>query len=408
MVQYGGTFTQSGGSTSGNPVQLDNVALDPSLDGGTGVGSGSFALFGGSNTLTGNVPATDTLSVDGYTLPGYSNVTGVLTASGSLTNAGTIILTEAVGAPGGILGAGASLDDSSGTITNTGTISSVAAVGDDGWGRSINASVVNEGTLDLAETVSFGLSGATVVQDSGSTIVDAAVDASTEGGLTVDGGTVSGTGTLTGALVNEGGTVSPGLAPTVGTLSVDGPYTQGASGVLETVIDGTGSGAYSQLSLTGNATLAGTLAVEPSAAFTAAAESGNTMPVFAYGGTRTGSFAQAGVAPLNTVAPSIGGTVAVGQTLTCSTGSFTDSPTVYTYQWNRNGAAIGGAVGNQYEPTLADSGTTLTCTVTASGGAPLDGGLGISAVNDDPAQTVDAVVGGAFTALAGQAISAAR
>ena len=405
-IQYGGSFTQAAGSTAGNPVQLDNVDLDPSLGGGSGAGAASFALFGGSSTLTGNVPATDTISVDGYTLPGYSNVTGVLTANGPLTNAGTIILTEAVGAPGGILGAGASLDDSSGTITNTGTISSVAAVGDDGWGRSINASVVNEGTLDLAETVSFGLGGGTVVQDSGSTIIDAAVDASTEGGITVDGGTLSGTGTLTGALVNQDGTVSPGLAPTVGTLSIDGPYTQGSSGVLQTVIDGTGAGAYSQLSLTGNATLAGTLAVEPSAAFAAAAENGNTMPVFAYGGTRAGSFAQAGVAPLNTVAPSIGGTVAVGQKLTCSTGSFTDSPTNYTYQWNRNGAAIGSATGNQYVPTLADSGTALTCTVTANGGAPLDGGLGISAVNDDPAQTVNAVVGNAFTALSGQAISA--
>ena len=406
LIQYGGSFTHAAGSTTGNPVQLEGVALDPSLGAGTGTGAGSFVLFG-SNALTGNVAATDTVSVDGFTIPGYSNVTGQLTASGPVTNAGTIILTEGVGAPGGIDGAGAVLADPSGTITNTGTISTVVAANDDGWGRGINASLVNEGNLNFAQTLNFGLSGGTVVQQNGSTILDAAVDASTEGGITVNGGVVSGTGTLTGPLVNTGGTVAPGLGATVGTLSLEGNYSQGASGVLQAAVDGTSSGAYAQLSVTGNANLGGTLAVEPSTGYAATAANGDSIPVFAYGAGRTGSFSQAGVAPQNTVAPSISGTVQVGKTLTCSQGSFTDSPTTYAYQWNRNGAAIASATSNQYTVTLGDSGTSLTCSVTASGGAPLNGGLGFSAVNDDPARTVDAVVGNGFISLPAQATSEA-
>ena len=136
MVQFGGSLTHASGTATGNPIQLNGVALNPSLDGGTGSGSASFEVFGTANTLTGNVAPTDTVSVDGYTLPGYSNVTGTLTASGPVTNAGTIILTEGVGYAGGIIGAGATFVDTTGTVTNTGTISAVPAAGDDGWGRT--------------------------------------------------------------------------------------------------------------------------------------------------------------------------------------------------------------------------------------------------------------------------------
>lgn len=72
-----------------------------------------------------------------------------------------------------------------------------------------------------------------------------------------------------------------------------------------------------------------------------------------------------GDAPTNTVAPAITGTAQEGQTLTCSTGTWTGSPT-YTYQWKRNGSNIGSATNSTYTLVTADVGQSIKCTVTAT------------------------------------------
>ena len=51
----------------------------------------------------------------------------------------------------------------------------------------------------------------------------------------------------------------------------------------------------------------------------------------------TGVIAQ-GQAPANTSAPTISGTPKAGQTLTAATGSWSNSPTRYDYQWRRCGS----------------------------------------------------------------------
>jgi len=72
-----------------------------------------------------------------------------------------------------------------------------------------------------------------------------------------------------------------------------------------------------------------------------------------------------GNAPTNTVAPAITGTAQEGQTLTCSTGTWSGSPT-YTYQWKRNGSNIGSATNSTYLLVTADVGQSIKCTVTAT------------------------------------------
>lgn len=72
-----------------------------------------------------------------------------------------------------------------------------------------------------------------------------------------------------------------------------------------------------------------------------------------------------GNAPSNSVAPAITGTAQEGQTLTCSTGTWSGSPT-YTYQWKRNGNNIGGATSSTYLVALADVGQNILCAVTAT------------------------------------------
>jgi hypothetical protein len=80
--------------------------------------------------------------------------------------------------------------------------------------------------------------------------------------------------------------------------------------------------------------------------------------------------------PSNTVLPSITGTPAVGQTLTTSDGTWTESPTSFTYQWLRCAASggatdgsdcavIGGATTNSYVVATGDVGFTLRIRVTA-------------------------------------------
>ena len=72
-----------------------------------------------------------------------------------------------------------------------------------------------------------------------------------------------------------------------------------------------------------------------------------------------------GNAPENTVAPAVTGTAQEGQTLTCSTGTWSGSPT-YTYQWKRNGSNIGSATNSTYVLVTADVGQSIKCTVTAT------------------------------------------
>ncbi len=71
-------------------------------------------------------------------------------------------------------------------------------------------------------------------------------------------------------------------------------------------------------------------------------------------------------APQDQTAPTITGQAKAGAQLSCSTGSWTNNPTVYTYQWTRDGIPITSASGPTYIVHAADAGATLQCTVTAA------------------------------------------
>ena len=78
--------------------------------------------------------------------------------------------------------------------------------------------------------------------------------------VTLNGGTLAGSGTVDGSVTNNGGTVAPGGSP--GILTITGSYTQGAGGTLRIEIDGLTVGTeYDRLAVTGAASLDGTLAI---------------------------------------------------------------------------------------------------------------------------------------------------
>jgi surface antigen len=77
--------------------------------------------------------------------------------------------------------------------------------------------------------------------------------------------------------------------------------------------------------------------------------------------------AKVSLAPLTTTpAPTIAGTIKVGETLSAKVGAWAPAPVALGYQWNRDGKPIAQATKNTYVLAAADKGTTVTVTVTGS------------------------------------------
>lgn len=91
-----------------------------------------------------------------------------------------------------------------------------------------------------------------------------------------------------------------------------------------------------------------------------AVQSGPAIPVYVVSGSLGGG------APANTGLPIISGTTELGQTLTTTNGTWTNTPTSYSYQWYRDGVAIGGATSSTYVLVSADMDATITVVVTAT------------------------------------------
>ena len=70
--------------------------------------------------------------------------------------------------------------------------------------------------------------------------------------------------------------------------------------------------------------------------------------------------------PLVPGTPSISGKAVAGQILTAATGTWSPTPTSFSYQWKRDGAAIAGATGATYRVTNDDATRRITVTVTAN------------------------------------------
>jgi len=243
----GSTLTDSGTAVVGDSGTgtLDVIAGGTVIDGGTTVGQ--------------NPGSTGTLDVTG---PGSSVIdtgTAVIGVAGSgmleITNAGTVNDTNAtVGAQPG----------SSGIVIVDGAGSQ--------WS--------NSGTLDI------GPAGSGVVA-----VADGAVIIA-EGGTAVDrNGMVMGDGTITTPTLTNNGTVMPmGPSGTPGTLTENGNYQQGSSGVLDIGIGGPQPSQADELKINGAAKLNGTL--ELSSLNNFHPSTGDTYEILSAAGGESGKFSQ--------------------------------------------------------------------------------------------------------------------
>lgn len=74
--------------------------------------------------------------------------------------------------------------------------------------------------------------------------------------------------------------------------------------------------------------------------------------------------------PVLTASPAVSGTAQVGETLTCSTGTFTGDATItYQYQWYANGVSVQGANSNTLDLVASDLGKVFMCRVMAKNNA---------------------------------------
>jgi hypothetical protein len=374
-----GAYEQTSGSTTG-PFVVDAGRL------GASGGTGTFSVQRDS-LLSSDVGADVTLEVEG-TAAQHASV-GTL---GATTNNGTIDLTSLDSSPShhGVL-----FEPSSGTFTNKGEIDVVPG---EGGIRDFGGTIDNQGTLLIGDVhaadefgsalhltnsgdiaVSSGGSFAPVdlTQNGGTVTVDGTLDYGS-GTLAVDGGTVKGTGTINAAtLANDAGTVHPGDSP--GLLTVDGSFSQGAGGTLALEVAGPIAGTdHSQLAVTGNAALGGTLKVtttgaqhdtykilqaqQVTGAFAATSFTGQSY------GVQTNSNNVTLVAPpFNTTKPSIAGKPRVGNTLTCNKGIWVPqgSPLTYQYRWLRDGKLLA-ATSAKRKVLAADQAHRLSCRVIAT------------------------------------------
>jgi len=80
---------------------------------------------------------------------------------------------------------------------------------------------------------------------------------------------------------------------------------------------------------------------------------------------RTDIIGTTATAPVNTVLPVVSGTTYVGDLLTTTDGTWTGTPTSFSYQWKRGATNIG-TNANTYTLVSADANTNITCVVTAT------------------------------------------
>jgi hypothetical protein len=81
--------------------------------------------------------------------------------------------------------------------------------------------------------------------------------------------------------------------------------------------------------------------------------------------------------PVNSVVPAITGSAVHGAVLSSSTGTWSNTPTAYAYQWKSAGVAVSGETRATYTVRTSDVGNTITVTVTASN----SGGSGTGATS---------------------------
>ncbi|MGE3166740.1 MAG: beta strand repeat-containing protein [Planctomycetota bacterium] len=260
IVTNGLTFAPGGGLH----MTTNNNFTDITLNGSQTIGGTGEIVFDGTGTLLrnrlfANATATVVTLGPGVTLRGRQGQVG--TGTGTIVNQGTI-RSETMGVSIGLSG-----------VTNQGLVETA-----NGGSFSSSTGWNNAGTVNVGPGGTWS-SSANYVQTAGSTNLSAGATI-TAPTFELQGGVLSGSGTLSANLTNTG-IVRPG-GTGIGTLTVNGSFTQSASGALEIQLQGTGAGQFDVLAISTQGNYGGTLALSASGFAPAL---GNVFPVITHGST---------------------------------------------------------------------------------------------------------------------------
>jgi len=245
---------------------------------------------------------------DSFTAPKLTQISGTTLSGGTFVLAGNLILTTSenittnssnLTLEGGEIKTGttndlANLDDNTSTLT----LASDASVT-----TSTTANFTNTGTVDVEKGSKLTVGGTSnsFNQTAGKTTVDGTLAVGSSGGVNVTGGTLLGAGTITGntTVGNASGaaaTINAGDTAKAGLLSITGTYKQLATGIFTGYVSGTTADTgYSQLKVSGTATLAGTITFTVASSFQSSLKVGQTFTVLT-ASSITGSFTNSTIA----------------------------------------------------------------------------------------------------------------
>jgi hypothetical protein len=194
------------------------------------------------------------------------------------------------------------------------------------------------------------------------------------------GGSVAPGATYTSTLVSGVAASSPTSETNTSSVQINEPLPSGES--LAALPSGVGWDCSSSTATvvacrsTSDATVApsGTLSpltvpitVDPSASGTLAATAQVISPDAATPVSATDTITvERHSVPANLARPGISGTILPGHTISCSTGTWTGTPSRFHVRWRRNGAPIAGARSARYRVRAADEAQGLGCSVVAS------------------------------------------
>ena len=255
--QVTGTVNVSGASSFGTASNSGAFTVSGANSSfGTLSNSGTFTVSraGGANNST-----IGTLSANSGTLNVFAANGGnaTLTVANGFTNAGTIELRGVSDECCSGAAANATLAVTSGSLVNatTGTVRAAVAGSSNNTHNFLDAAVDNRGSFDVQRNLSVSKAGAAHVN---SGTIDIASGRTLDfSGLSFENqpaGLIRGTGTLTvsAAPFTNNGTLQPAGAGSVGTLSIAGNATLGATSIVEIEINGTGGGQFDKLAVSGN------------------------------------------------------------------------------------------------------------------------------------------------------------
>jgi RHS repeat-associated protein len=229
-----GTWDQGGGVASGNPIDTSGFSTYAALD-FTGAGAAKFYVSNPTSTITGNIAADQTVTIDGF------NSQTTVTTGASLTNLGNLIVEtgENVSTPG-------SVDlQVNGTLTNSGTLSFAAAGGYTGP-EDVYGTVVNAASGTISASGSTGTFAASLTNNG-------TIDVTSGSGISVTGNLTNLSPLSSTTKVLTGGTYIVGTASQTATLAVNGfATTTNLAATLEigpaaNIVDTTGSALGSSL-----------------------------------------------------------------------------------------------------------------------------------------------------------------